>query len=343
MMLGLATLLALNLTVTSAGSQVWVPAIRGAAMPLTLMLGTILAWVLLALLWIIVWQKLKERSHAPSRPARRVLHVRGAVSPEQRRAVRRCFPRRRWRIQHAPAAADPCAVTIELVAPAESQAREFDPDWPLKVSLEDLADPEVRQRIERRSDIQVRRRVVAGLERLFKVAKRRKYRNGHGFWVAPHLALWNGLRRDEPEPEPGPFDTHMVHDNIGPAYHRVFPHLTRHLTHRTMRDLQLDLIFVEDSVTFRRFARVVRRLFDLHDRQPGRPAEDQHFVGLPGTRVMIYEFQFDNPFESEVYPEPKFTTLGRARILLVFRDRSEQEELLEAPVDSSRTPVTSYQ
>ena len=63
--------------------------------------------------------------------------------------------------------------------------------------------------------------------------------------MAPHLPLWNGLRRDEPEPEPGPFDTHMVHDNIGPAYHRAIPRLARHLAHGIMQGLQIDLIFCD--------------------------------------------------------------------------------------------------
>jgi hypothetical protein len=131
----------------------------------------------------------------------------------------------------------------------------------------------------------------------------------------------------------------MINEKIGPAYHRAFPRLARHLARVAMRSLHIDLIFVEDSVTFRRFSRVMRRLFELYDRQNGKPVEDRHFTGLPGTRVLIYEFQFDNPFESDTYPEPKFTTLGRARILLVFRDRSEQEELLETPFDITRTPA----
>jgi hypothetical protein len=340
LMLGLATLVALNLTVTAAGSQIWSPLLGPTSMPLTIMLGTMLGWLLLALLWICVWQGAMERLRSPGRRARRVLHVHGAAAALDRAAeIRRYFRRRYWRIQYSPSEPDSCAVQIEIVPQDRSQAREYDPDWPLKVSLDDLADAEIRQRIERRSDIQVRRRLISGLERLFKIAKRRKYRNGHGFWVAPHMEIWSGLRRDEPEPEPGPFDTYMINEKIGPAYHRAFPRLARHLARLTLRALQVDLIFVEDGVTFRRFARVLRRMFELYDRQTGKPVEDRHFAGIPGTRVMIYEFQFDNPFESDVYPEPKFTTLGRARILLVFRDRSEQEELLEAPFDTSRTPA----
>jgi hypothetical protein len=339
-MFGIATMIALNLVVTGAGAAVWRdPADAKGSMQWTVMLGTALGWALLALLWVFVWQAAKERLRAPARRARRVLHVRGSITASTHAALRRQFPRRSWRIEYAPREPDLCATQIELVEPARSQAREFDPEWPLKLSLDDLDDEMVRDRILRRSDLQARRRLVSGMERIFKVAKRRKYRNGHGYWVAPHLGLWNGLRRDEPEPDPGPLDPHMVHDNIGPAYHRAIPRLARYLAHEMMRGLQIDLIFVEDGVTFRRFSKVLRRIFELHDKQPNRPVEDLHFVGLTGTKVLVYEFQFDNPYESETYPEPKFTALGRARILLVFRDRSESEELVEPPFDASRTPA----
>ena len=55
--------------------------------------------------------------------------------------------------------------------------------------------------------------------------------------------------------------------------------------------------------------------------------------------MLIHSFQFDEPFRSEVYPEPKYDYLGRARILHVFRDRGEHEEPLESPFDFSQTPA----
>lgn len=327
-----------NLVLTATGSLVWKhPATPPLNMPVTVTLGSALGWVLLAVMWVIVWHEIQARWRSPGRVARRILHVHGPISSAAWRRLRRHFPRRYWRIDHGTASPDPCAVQIRLTTADQSTARELDPEWPLCVSLDDLDDPMVRERLVRRSDIQGRRRLIDGLERMFKVAKRRKYRNGHGFWLAPHRMLWNGLRRDEPEPEP--FDGHMVHDNVGPPYHRALPHLSRHLAHRVFRSLSIDLIFVEDSVAFRPLARVLRRIFELHDKQPGRPAEDLHFTGLHGTKVLLYDFQFDNPFESKTYPEPKFTALGRARILLVFHDRNESEEFVEPPFDFSRSPA----
>jgi hypothetical protein len=86
--------------------------------------------------------------------------------------------------------------------------------------------------------------------------------------------------------------------------------------------------------------RVLRVLFEVFDMHAGRrPANEIDFRGLPGVRVLIHEFQFDEPFKSETYPEPKYDYLGRARILHVFRDRGGQEEFIEPPFDMSRSPA----
>jgi hypothetical protein len=109
-----------------------------------------------------------------------------------------------------------------------------------------------------------------------------------------------------------------------------------------MRALEIDLIFVEDGVGFRRFVRVLRMMFEHYDIFGGRRRADElHFRGVPGTRVLIHEYQLTEPFKSDVYPEPDYENLGRARILHVFRDRGEQEEPLETPLDFTFTPVPS--
>ena len=88
-----------------------------------------------------------------------------------------------------------------------------------------------------------------------------------------------------------------------------------------------------DPVPFRR---VLRMAFELHDMfgSKGR-AEEAHFAGLPGVRVLIHEVAPDAPRSDRLrgYPEPEYRTVGRARILHVFRDRGEVED----PVDSPRS------
>jgi hypothetical protein len=194
--------------------------------------------------------------------------------------------------------------------------------------------------MSRRGEIQMRRRIVSALEKMFKWVARRDFNNGHGFWVAPHFWFILGLSRDAQEEEVDLAECTLLSGTVGPAYFRMMPRLARHHLFEMLRALHVDLIFVEDGVSFRRFVRVLRRLFEVFDKHEGKkPAEDVHFVGLPGTRVMIHEFQLDEPFKSETYPEPKYDFLGRARILHVFRDRQEHEDLVEPPFDFSRTPA----
>jgi hypothetical protein len=107
-----------------------------------------------------------------------------------------------------------------------------------------------------------------------------------------------------------------------------------------MRATRVDLVFIEDGVSFKRLRRVLRVLFEVYDVHAGRrPAEEVDFRGLPGTRVVIHDFQFDEPYQSRTYPEPKYEFLGRARILHVFKDRGGQEEQLESPFDMDRSPA----
>ena len=54
---------------------------------------------------------------------------------------------------------------------------------------------------------------------------------------------------------------------------------------------------------------------------------------------MIHDYEPDNPFRSDQYPEPKFDDLSRVRVLHIFRDRGGHEELVEPPFDTSWTPA----
>jgi len=216
-------------------------------------------------------------------------------------------------------------------------------EWPLPVSHAELEDPAFWSLIDRRNEIQLRRKLLTALERLFKLAGQRPSRPGSGFWVAPHFWFVPGLMRDsnrDADEEIDFADHALLSGTVGPPYHRLMPRSVRHHFWTMMRALQVDLLFVEDGVGFRRLRRVLRVLFEVFDMHAGRrPANEIDFRGLPGVRVLIHEFQFDEPFKSETYPEPKYDYLGRARILHIFRDRGGQEELIEPPFDMSRSPA----
>jgi hypothetical protein len=277
----------------------------------------------------------------PARPAAPMANVRGATAA-QRGALRQLFRSHGWTVRFA-ANAGPAAVPLVLVE-AQLPTTEDEVRWPLPVTIAQLeSDEGVWERLRRRDEIQARRKVVAALERLFKFAAGRPTRGGTGYWVAPHFWFVTGLMRDTQRDAEDEFDLAdgaILSGTVGPPYHRLLPRAVRHHVYRLMRALQVDLIFVEDGVGFRRLRKVLRVLFEVYDIHGGRrPAEEVDFRGLPGTKVLIHDFQFDEPFRSETYPEPKYEYLGRARILHIFRDRGEHEEPLETPFDFSYTPA----
>jgi hypothetical protein len=333
----IVTLLLTAVILTSAGARVIGRAGADGDMPITVMLGAAVAWLTPGILGsagaflFLVWK------HNPSRPARPSVHVAGNLAVAIRPQVKSILNRWGWDASFDPDAPGEVDVRTRLVEPIHSQAREFDPGWPLCMSLEDLEDGSVRERLDRRDEIQKRRLLVRGLERIFRHAKGRTFAGGTGYWLAPHLWFMPGLARDEVEDdrdEPG-----LLAQTVGPPFGEVMHRHVRQYFYRLLRALQVDLIFVEDGIEFRKLKKVLRILFEVFDKSAGQKrAEEVQFLGLPKVKVMIHDFQLDEPFKSETYPEPRFEDLGRARILHIFRDRGDQEEYLEPPYDYSRTP-----
>jgi hypothetical protein len=334
----LITLAIVALVMTALGDRIAGATAAPETMPVTSLLGLTLAWLAPGALTALLFQMGLGRYYDPARPARPLVQVVGVIGG-RRSIVRRLFDRQGWAVRFGAGRADSLAVPLELAAEKLPMIND-EPRWPLPVTVADLkSDAGVWERLRRRAEINARRKFIAGLERLFKLAAARPARGGSGYWVAPHLWFVTGLMRDGEE-EPDLADSPILSRTAGPPFHVVMPRAVRHHLYRMLRALQVDLLFVEDGVGFRRLRKVLRVLFEVYDVGGGRRrAEEVDFRGLPGTRVLIHDFQFDEPFKSDVYPEPKYECLGRARVLHVFRDRGEQEEPLETPFDFGRTPV----
>lgn len=326
------------LVLTTCGDRLAGVTAKVETMPVTAMIGLTLAWLAPGALVALLTQMALGRFRDPARPAAAVAHIAGTTTSEQRRKLRAACHAHGWWVRFAASGPGPLDVPLELVEQALPVAETATPRWPLTITLADVNDPALWQRLERRDQVQKRRKLLGALEHLFKLAKGRRSLRGQGFWVAPHFWFIGGLMRDEQSDELS--DESILSRAVGPPYHRVIPRAVRHHVYQMLRAVQIDLIFVEDGVGWRRLRRVLRSLFEVYDVHAGRrPAEEVDFRGLPGTRVLIHDFQFDDPFKSETYPEPKYDFLGRARLLHVFRDRGEQEELIEPPFDMSRTPA----
>jgi len=330
-----------SLTLLAGGSLIVGDDLSLKEMPLTTLLGKTLAWLGPGLLGLLFSQMIQGRRRDPARNARPVVHVRDCTSGKQRAQLRNAFSQQGWKVRFDPATPNPLDVRIVLAA--EALPFEQPPDvWPLVITPADLERPGLFVRLARRNEIQQRRRFLSSLESLLKLAKG-KARSGLGYWLSPHYWFITGLMRDTRPGEEGDFDLAedpILTAAIGPPYHRVFPRSVRHHLYQVMRATRVDLVFIEDGVSFKRLRRVLRVLFEVYDVHAGRrPAEEVDFRGLPGTRVVIHDFQFDEPYQSRTYPEPKYEFLGRARILHIFKDRGGQEEQLESPFDMDRSPA----
>ena len=94
---------------------------------------------------------------------------------------------------------------------------------------------------------------------------------------------------------------------IGPPYPEVLSLPVRRYAYQMLKSLQVELIFVEDGVSFRKLVRVFRTLFEIYDKGAGQKhSEDVHFQGMTKVKVMFHDFDVDEPFRSSKYPEPKF-------------------------------------
>src|SRR5205823_6770982 len=115
-------------------------------------------------------------------------------------------------------------------------------------------------------------------ETLLKVAAG-KTRGGCGYWLSPHFWFVTGLMRDagasDETNESDLSEDAILSGSVGPPYHRVFPRAVRHHLFDVLRATQIDLIFIEDGVRFKRLRRVLRALFEVYDVHGGRrPAEE---------------------------------------------------------------------
>jgi hypothetical protein len=331
----LASLLVFVVLLTACGGWLLGAPPADDAMPVTSLFGRVAAWLMPVLLVVVVVRLQATRRSDPARRNHPMIHIAGE-DPAALRAAARIIRGWGWRVALAPAPRQAGQVGIVVVPPERSEAAEFDPRWPLKVSVADLEAGAVRARLDRRDEIQIRRQLFRGLQKLMKRASAFKGPAGGGFWLAPHWWFVDGVGREDADANPEDSAPPLV----GPPYHRAIPPRARQHAHAVLRATQVDMIFIEDGVTFKNLERVLRVITELYDVHGGkRRAEDFHFRGLPKVKVMIHDYEPGNPFRSDLYPEPKFDDLSRVRVLHVFRDRGGHEELVDPPFDFSWSPA----
>ena len=267
----------------------------------------------------------------PGVPLATTVHVtpEGAVSGQKQRA-RSALTSRGWNVRWHPEPPERADVRLRLVESMPPRVR-----WPLAVSAAALETPELLDLIAKRDTVQRRRLLLRGLEHMLKRARRRSYAKGTGFWIAPQHWFAVGLTRDTDD-DSDEDTTHL--SMIGEPYHVVIPHAARQHAYEVFRGVEIDIMFVEDGVSWRGVRRVLFRVFEHFDAGRGR-IEERHLHGFTKIRVIVHDFRIGEPLGREKYPEPDYDDLGRARVLHVFKDRGGEDEIEPAPSVDEGVPV----
>lgn len=213
----------------------------------------------------------------------------------------------------------------DLVLGDEVSPRRFQPREPHD-------DEDARFQLARRFHVVLRRRFHRCLEALHKQLRAEVPSEGTGFLFCPHVWLVPGVVRDVDHRELTGTPTY------GPPYAQAFDARTRRYVGALLRDLQIDILYWEDAISWKDLRRVLTVAYEIHDQRRG-PLKERHFLGLPRVRVVIQEeaAEADAP---AIIPSAEPTGLpesasGYARILLILRDRGSREDA-ETPEPADR-------
>ncbi len=176
----------------------------------------------------------------------------------------------------------------------------------------DLLHPDVLSEL-RAADRWLRRsELMVALRTLLASARKRTFKSGTGYWFAPHLWYVPAMSRDTDE---------EMSQTVGEPYHRILSMEARGHAFEVFGAVRVDLVFIEDGVPLDGVERVLLQIFDHYDVWGVDPIEDRHIFNVPGIRVLIHAFAFDEPLDEDGYPEPDYETLARGRVLHMMRDR----------------------
>ncbi len=309
------------------------------SMPLTGSLAALVAWTTPGLIAILTARLYIVWRANPSQRTPPTLHVQSPRANDSLERITEIVSKWGFRVRADDGKPKSIEVGLVLVHPELSEATEFDPRWPLKVSLADLQAGAVRERFTRRDEIQLRRRFFRGLRSLLKQAKAEDRSQGGGYWLAPHWWFFNGLGREDGDSSKRAEDGEGSLRSVGPPFSSIFGRRARQHMHRVLRGVEVDVIYIEDGVQLKQLVQVFRAILEVYDVYGGQKRVDDHsFVGIPKVRVIVHDLSPEKPLVSVKYRQPKFDDLSRGRVLHVFRDRGDHEEVSDLPFDYSSEP-----
>ncbi|GEM_PF-3551759 len=192
----------------------------------------------------------------------------------------------------------------------------------LKRNFEGLPDGERLFLLDHFDFITKRRDFYRGLSRLMKIASGLTFRAGNGFLLCPHLFFIEGLHRDDEGGEEG--ESRI----IGPPFRKLWRLRTRRFLHEMLSDLEVDFIYFEDAVKWPVLRKVFDQMFERAMKNPrAGPLSEADFRFLPGVRVFVEFMEPDRELpKRKAYEEPHFANLSRARVLMIYKDRGDQDQ-----------------
>lgn len=196
----------------------------------------------------------------------------------------------------------------------------------------------------RRFEIAARRELLRGLEKLMKPLSRQTESPPTGILVGLQHWFMLGLAADGDRESRFLRDRTILDPILSWPFYRAISLRARHHYYLLTKALDIDLIYLEKGISFRKFVKVLRVMFETYDMHGGRQrAEEHQFTGLRGIRVIVAELDIHRSpnLGRKNYPEPEYDEISRARILHVFRDRGMDEALEEVPTDFEGAPVFS--
>lgn len=268
----------------------------------------------------------------PSRQRMAWVHVRGEVF--ERDPLEVALRMRGLRLR--PPSAPPQIGDVQ-VALRDRPARADERGWPWPATRDELSHPDFIDFLARRDAALCRSELLEAIEGRLEFARSREFRCGQGYWLAPHQWAFPGLMRDEVEANDEP-DWTFSDGVVGLPWRRVLRPRARHHLYVVLKALDIDLMFVEDDVRPAAVRQVFEMLFERYDWTPHVRLEHHDLHAIDGVRLLLHQTPSELPQDQD-YPELEYDDIGRARILHLFRDRTDDEETADAPTDGAREPV----
>ncbi|MFO0919900.1 MAG: hypothetical protein U0872_16505, partial [Planctomycetaceae bacterium] len=260
-------LITIDVVLLACGDRSWtVSALpRETTMPGTLFLGSLLAWTAAANVLVLLCHRLRAvwLTHQLQPHLRRlpVMRIKGDLSHRERRTIKQSLQILGWQGKFGRRDSRQAEIGVELT---ETQLQT------LRSTPVGCDSPELLRRVlgedqlrtwKRRIEVQRRRQLVRGLEKLFKRMTLARRPGGSGFWIGLQHPFILGLNRDDGRHVVWDRHSTVLDELVGPPFHTVMTPAARFQYRQISSALQIDLVFVEDGVSLRRFIRVLRMMF----------------------------------------------------------------------------------